>query len=60
LPPCAPQRWAGGTPPATWRSSRTPPGCSDYHSVSPPKIHSHSLERFTNRLQLYKSLQFPS
>ncbi|KRX37809.1 hypothetical protein T05_2382 [Trichinella murrelli] len=38
LPPCAPQRWAGGTPPAIWRSSRTPLGCSDYHSVSPPGV----------------------
>ncbi|KRY40523.1 hypothetical protein T01_1638 [Trichinella spiralis] len=38
LPPCAPQRWAGGTPPATWRSSRTPLGCSDYHSESPPRV----------------------
>ncbi|KRY26404.1 hypothetical protein T01_3946, partial [Trichinella spiralis] len=37
-PLCAPQRWAGGTPPATWRSSRTPLGCSDYHSVSPPRV----------------------
>ncbi|KRY30834.1 hypothetical protein T03_14643, partial [Trichinella britovi] len=27
LPPCSPQRWAGGTPPAIWRSSRTPLGC---------------------------------